>query len=485
MFLSNISASCGSGGGSPLDVPAVGTSSPSKSEYEKKRDKRVARNKRILAGLEVDSYALMATTASKKSTSPNTARKQPVPAAKKRRRSAASALPPRRRSGRSRGAAPDYTGERVDTFGVGDGTKHTAALMGQSIIRLVLARGATKTICPSEAARAVGKALEIEWRGLMPLARAAGARLVARGAIEATQKGIVIPDILSARGPIRFRLVAGWSPPPAELEAVEDTKALRISGPPKRSAVDAVTARLGAAEWLAKKRGRLEAALKASEGLAALPKSSDAAAWKALAVAKWGLSVELAEAEAAKMETNTNTNTAAATSSTSTLGGVDWETFVLSRQALPVGPTATASSLLQERYSDDPYRLLSACNLMSRVTSASTKERCIEAYFARCPTPSSLLALAAGDASGERGAATIRPLIASLGLFDNRFSSLLDIATAICSRPIFACDLKGMKIRGIGPFGVDSYRMWIRREGKRMRPGDRNLESYCAELRRE
>ena len=57
------------------------------------------------------------------------------------------------------------------------------------------------TICPSEAARAVGGD---DWRPLMEPARAAARRLVARGDVEITQGGRVV-DGSTAKGPIRIR----------------------------------------------------------------------------------------------------------------------------------------------------------------------------------------------------------------------------------------------------------------------------------------
>ena len=57
-----------------------------------------------------------------------------------------------------------------------------------------------KTICPSEAARAIGGP---EWRDLMPAAREAAARMADRGEVVVTQKGTEV-DALSARGPIRI-----------------------------------------------------------------------------------------------------------------------------------------------------------------------------------------------------------------------------------------------------------------------------------------
>jgi hypothetical protein len=66
---------------------------------------------------------------------------------------------------------------------------------------LLAQRDEGKTICPSEAARAVGGK---EWRELMPSAREAAARMADRGEVEVTQKGQVV-DVRSARGPVRIR----------------------------------------------------------------------------------------------------------------------------------------------------------------------------------------------------------------------------------------------------------------------------------------
>lgn len=66
------------------------------------------------------------------------------------------------------------------------------------------ARGAS--ICPSEAARAVGGD---DWRGLMEAARRAGRRLVAAGRAEVTQGGRVV-DPSRAKGPIRIRRPMGY-----------------------------------------------------------------------------------------------------------------------------------------------------------------------------------------------------------------------------------------------------------------------------------
>ena len=67
--------------------------------------------------------------------------------------------------------------------------------------RLLDARGAAKTVCLSEVARAVGGE---DWRALVEPARAAARRLVAAGEAEITQGGKVV-DPSTAKGPIRVR----------------------------------------------------------------------------------------------------------------------------------------------------------------------------------------------------------------------------------------------------------------------------------------
>ena len=62
-------------------------------------------------------------------------------------------------------------------------------------------RARDATICPSEAARAVGGE---NWRELMEPSRRAARRLVTQGVVEITQKGKVV-DPSTAKGPIRIR----------------------------------------------------------------------------------------------------------------------------------------------------------------------------------------------------------------------------------------------------------------------------------------
>jgi hypothetical protein len=69
------------------------------------------------------------------------------------------------------------------------------------VARQVKLRGAGKTICPSDVARA----LATDWRGLMPHVRSVAAQMAERGELRVTQKGVAV-DALLARGPIRLGL---------------------------------------------------------------------------------------------------------------------------------------------------------------------------------------------------------------------------------------------------------------------------------------
>ena len=83
------------------------------------------------------------------------------------------------------------------------GTTRADQALEQAVLDLLAARAGGATICPSEAARAVGGE---DWRAQMEPARAAARRLVARGEVEITQGGRVV-DPSTAKGPIRVRRV--------------------------------------------------------------------------------------------------------------------------------------------------------------------------------------------------------------------------------------------------------------------------------------
>lgn len=77
----------------------------------------------------------------------------------------------------------------------------SAKTLEAEIRRQVIMRGAGKTICPSEVARALAG----DWRAVMPQVRAVAAEMAARREIAVTQKGVAV-DAVEAKGPIRLGL---------------------------------------------------------------------------------------------------------------------------------------------------------------------------------------------------------------------------------------------------------------------------------------
>jgi hypothetical protein len=82
------------------------------------------------------------------------------------------------------------------------GLRPMDARIEAEILRLLEARAALATACPSEIARRLGGE---GWREWMEPVRMASRRLVAGGRLEILQKGRVV-DPSTARGPIRLRL---------------------------------------------------------------------------------------------------------------------------------------------------------------------------------------------------------------------------------------------------------------------------------------
>ncbi len=85
-------------------------------------------------------------------------------------------------------------------------TTASEAELADAILRLLAERGAGKTICPSEVARAVaGSDVRARWEPLMEPVRVAARRLQAEGKLVFTQRGQVV-DGVTAKGAVRLRL---------------------------------------------------------------------------------------------------------------------------------------------------------------------------------------------------------------------------------------------------------------------------------------
>jgi len=84
---------------------------------------------------------------------------------------------------------------------VGAAMKLSRAEIADEIRAQVTARGAGKTICRSEVARALAD----DWRDLMDNVRAVAGDLAEAGEVTVTQRGAPV-DVRTARGPVRLGL---------------------------------------------------------------------------------------------------------------------------------------------------------------------------------------------------------------------------------------------------------------------------------------
>ncbi|TGE01190.1 DUF3253 domain-containing protein [Methylobacterium nonmethylotrophicum] len=75
-----------------------------------------------------------------------------------------------------------------------------------TMLRLVADRGADKTVCPSEVARALGGPHPDGWGPLMQPIRRQAVRLMKEGRIAILRKGKVVPDPDDFRGVYRLSL---------------------------------------------------------------------------------------------------------------------------------------------------------------------------------------------------------------------------------------------------------------------------------------
>jgi hypothetical protein len=76
-------------------------------------------------------------------------------------------------------------------------------IISQSILAMATERGADKTICPSEVARAL---FDTHWRKHMDEVRQAAIVLQQNGKVLITKKGIPV-DVDHLKGPIRIKIV--------------------------------------------------------------------------------------------------------------------------------------------------------------------------------------------------------------------------------------------------------------------------------------
>lgn len=83
------------------------------------------------------------------------------------------------------------------------GANDPAVRLRSAILTMARERGPAKSICPSDAARAIGGE---GWRELMDDARDVARGLAREGLVEITQRGEVLDPDSEWRGPVRIRV---------------------------------------------------------------------------------------------------------------------------------------------------------------------------------------------------------------------------------------------------------------------------------------
>ncbi|MGU3359181.1 DUF3253 domain-containing protein [Methylobacterium sp. M6A4_1b] len=84
-------------------------------------------------------------------------------------------------------------------------------LIAETILRLVTARGAGKTVCPSEVARELGGPQPEEWSPLMQPIRRIAVRMTKAGEVAILRKGKPVEDPDDFRGIYRLGAAATTS----------------------------------------------------------------------------------------------------------------------------------------------------------------------------------------------------------------------------------------------------------------------------------
>ena len=156
----------------------------------------------------------------------------------------------------------------------------------------------------------------------------------------------------------------------------------------------------------------------------------------------------------------------------------DAKSFVASRMPAPEAGTLPRSplELTQEDYAREPWKLLIACVLMSRVSSKAVKAKAITSFFDAYPTPSAALSM-----DVEKTFEILKPL----GLFPNRIKAVADITRKFLTMENFEVSLqKEVKMYGVGQFTVDSYRIFCLGMWNAVKSDDRNLRAYCEYCKR-
>lgn len=131
--------------------------------------------------------------------------------------------------------------------------------------------------------------------------------------------------------------------------------------------------------------------------------------------------------------------------------------------------------MLQELYADDPWRLIVSCILLNQTTRRQV-DRVRGILFAMWPSPDRM-----AQADTEQLATVLHPL----GFFNQRADRLKKLSLRWCElqAELGFCDWDEevlAALPGVGPYALDSYRIFHLNDLSRCDSGDKEIMAWLA-----
>lgn len=176
--------------------------------------------------------------------------------------------------------------------------------------------------------------------------------------------------------------------------------------------------------------------------------------WRSKSMKRWGEAVDIVEGPSPNR---------------------DWYKYFCNRSASARLPSECSPlDLIQERYADDPFRMLSSCILASRTSGGFIIRRVISDFFEAYPSPTAVIN---GDTND------MATMLHPLGL--NRERTMKRFAIDFLS-PEWT-DGRVSRLHGCGNFAQNSWDVFCHgryQQVLRDKKGDRNVKSYASYLKR-
>lgn len=129
--------------------------------------------------------------------------------------------------------------------------------------------------------------------------------------------------------------------------------------------------------------------------------------------------------------------------------------------------------ILQEKLKHDPWKLLVGCVLLN-LTSRAQVDTVIDRLFERWPDPVSM---------SQASLPELIEVLMPLGLYNRRAATLKSLSAGFIERKrstnrgtLLEEDVEGLP--GVGPYALDSYRIFVLGDRSRFDSGDKVLEAY-------